>query len=173
MSSVGATRVTDDLGEWTLRLFCARSGRIPYHVNKGSKPSRKALDDLAAEAISRALERGFERLGRYTNLSDVVSEYLSEKHCAGRANGCAIAALGSDLGRQGKGVRHGLTDYVRAQLDRFTGLLKSGTPASRRKRAITTLAGMVGALTLARAVDEPALSNEILVAARDAFGGAR
>jgi hypothetical protein len=29
---------------------------------------------------------------------------------------------------------------------------------------------MVGALTLARAVDDPALAREILAAARDAFG---
>ena len=34
------------------------------------------------------------------------------------------------------------------------------------------LAGMVGALTLARAVDDPALSKEILAVARKAFGQA-
>jgi TetR/AcrR family transcriptional repressor of nem operon len=77
------------------------------------------------------------------------------------------------MARQGEGVRRGQTAHVRAQLDRFTRLLTNGTAASRRKRTITTLAGMVGALTLARAVDDPALSKEILAAARDAFGGAR
>lgn len=130
-------------------------------------------DDLAAEAVARALERGVEKQSRYTNLSDLVSGYLSERHCADRANGCAIAALGADMARQGEGVRRGLTANVRARLDHFTRLLKNCTAASRRKRAITTLAGMVGALTLARAVDDPALSSEILVAAREAFGGAR
>ena len=130
-------------------------------------------DDLAAKAVTRALERSAEDQSSYTNLSDLVSEYLSERHRADRASGCAIAALGADMARQGEGVRRGLTAHVRAQLDRFTRLLTNGTPASRRKRAITTLAGMVGALTLARAVDDPALSNEILAAARDAFGGAR
>jgi TetR/AcrR family transcriptional repressor of nem operon len=59
------------------------------------------------------------------------------------------------------------------QLDRFARLLKEGTAARRRKRAIATLAGMIGALTLARAVDDPALSKEILTAARDAFGAAQ
>jgi TetR/AcrR family transcriptional repressor of nem operon len=77
------------------------------------------------------------------------------------------------MARQGDGVRRGQIAHVRAQLDRFTRLLTNGTAASRRKRTITTLAGMVGALTLARAVDDPALSKEILAAARDAFGGAR
>jgi len=130
-------------------------------------------DDLAAEAVTRALERGVENLGRYRNLRALVAEYLSQRHYADRANGCAIAALGSDMVRQGEGVRRTLTAHVRVQLDRFARLLKEGTAARRRKRAIATLAGMIGALTLARAVDDPALSKEILTAARDAFGAAQ
>jgi TetR/AcrR family transcriptional regulator, transcriptional repressor for nem operon len=130
-------------------------------------------DDLAAEAVTRAFGRSAEELSRYATLSDLVSAYLSERHCADRANGCAIAALGADMARQSEGVRRGLTAYVRAQLDHFTRLLRNGARASRRRRAISALAGMVGALTLARAVDDPALSKEILDAARDAFGEER
>jgi len=133
----------------------------------------RSKDDLVAEAVTRALERGVENLGRYRNLRDLVAEYLSQHHYADRANGCAIAALGSDMVRQGEGVRRGLTAHVCVQLDRFARLLKEGTAARRRKRAIATLAGMIGALTLARAVDDPALSKEILTAARDAFGAAQ
>jgi len=127
--------------------------------------------DLAAEAVARALERSVEKQSRYTNLSDLVSEYLSERHCADRANGCAVAALGDEIARQRNGVRRALTEHVRGQLDRFTRLLRNGPAARRRKRAIATLAGMIGALTLARAVDDPALSKEILAVARNAFGG--
>jgi TetR/AcrR family transcriptional repressor of nem operon len=130
-------------------------------------------DDLAAEAVTRAFGRSAEKQSRYAALSDLVSAYLSERHCADRGNGCAIAALGADMARQSQGVRRGLTAYVRAQLDHFTRLLRNGARASRRRRAIATFAGMVGALTLARAVDDPALSKEILEAARDAFGEER
>jgi TetR/AcrR family transcriptional repressor of nem operon len=133
----------------------------------------RSKDDLAAEAMTRALERSVEKQRRYTKLNDLVSGYLSGRHRADRARGCAIAALGADIARQGEGVRGASTAYVRGQLDRFACLLRNGTAASRRRRAITTLAGMVGALTLARAVDDPALSEEILAVARDAFGGAR
>ena len=133
----------------------------------------QSKDDLAAEAVASALASGVEKQSHYTNLSDLVSGYLSGRHCADRANGCAVAALGADMVRQGGGVRRALTEYVRVQLDRLTRLLRDGTAASRRKRAITTLSGMVGALTLARAVDDAALSEEILAAARDAFGGRR
>jgi TetR/AcrR family transcriptional repressor of nem operon len=130
-------------------------------------------DDLAAEAVASALERNVEKQGCYANLSDLVSEYLSERHCADRANGCAVAALGADIARQRIGVRRELTGYVRAQLDRLALLIRRGPIARRRKRAIATFAGMVGALTLARAVDDPALSKEILAVAREAFGEAR
>ena len=132
----------------------------------------ESKDDLAAAAVTRALERSVEKQSRYMTLDEIVSDYLSEQHRADRANGCAIAALGAEIVRRPGGVRPAVTEFLRGQLDRFTGLLGNGTAASRRKRAITTLTGIVGALTLARAVDDPALSDEILAVARDAFGGA-
>src|ERR1700719_3867995 len=121
-------------------------------------------DDLAAEAVTRALDRSMEKQRRFTDLDDLASDYLSERHRADRAS------VGADIARKSEGVRRGLTAHVRAQRDRFARLLRHGTAASRRKRAITTLAGMIGALTLSRAVDDPSLSNEILAVARDAFG---
>jgi TetR/AcrR family transcriptional repressor of nem operon len=130
-------------------------------------------DQLAAEAVMRALEQSTKKQGRFTSLDDLVSDYLSERHRVDLANGCPVAALGADIARQGKGVRHGLTAYVREQLSRYARLFKDCSAASRRKRAIATLAGMIGALTLARAVDDASLSDEILAAARDTFGKAR
>jgi TetR/AcrR family transcriptional repressor of nem operon len=133
----------------------------------------RSKDELAAEAVARALADNVESQRHCTTLGDLVSGYLSERHRTDRANGCAIAALGADMARQGEGVRRGLTAHVHAELDRLARLPATGTAASRRKGAIATLAGMVGALTIARAVDDPALSREILAVARDAFGGER
>jgi TetR/AcrR family transcriptional repressor of nem operon len=119
-------------------------------------------DDLAAEAVTKALERGTERMSRF------VGAYLSERHCADRAEGCGLAALGSDAAREGRGVRQALSDYVAARIERIAEMLP-GTAAARRKRAIATLSGIVGALTLARGVNDSALAKEILAAAREAF----
>jgi TetR/AcrR family transcriptional repressor of nem operon len=130
-------------------------------------------DELAAEAVTRALERNAENECRFTDLGALVADYLSERHRADRANGCAVAALGTDMARQCAGVRRGLTAFLRGQLDRIADLVKDGTAAHRRKRAIATLAGLYGALTLARAVDDPALAREILAAAREEFGKMR
>jgi TetR/AcrR family transcriptional repressor of nem operon len=129
-------------------------------------------EDLAAEAVARAAEQGTGWQSRYTNVADFVSDYLSESHFADRANGCVLAALGGDMARRGEGVRSPVTTYVRAALERLAGLCR-GTAAVRRRRAITTLAGVVGAMTLARAVEDPVLSDEILSTARQVFGNTR
>jgi TetR/AcrR family transcriptional repressor of nem operon len=118
------------------------------------------------------LEKSAELQRQYTNVADLVCEfYLSESHFADRANGCALVALGGDMARS-KGVRSGATSYVRSQLEWLAGLFR-GPTAVRRRRAISTLAGVVGALTLARAVEDPTLSDEILSTARQVFGSAR
>jgi TetR/AcrR family transcriptional regulator, transcriptional repressor for nem operon len=126
-------------------------------------------EDLAAEAVARALEQGAGLQSRNANVADFVSDYLSESHFADRANGCVLAALGGDLARRGEGVRSGVTSYVHTALERLAGLC-TGTAAVRRRRAISTLAGVVGAMTLARAVEDPSLSEEILSTARQVFG---
>jgi TetR/AcrR family transcriptional repressor of nem operon len=129
-------------------------------------------EDLVAEAVAGAVEQGAGLQSRYTNVADFVSDYLSESHFADRANGCVLAALGGDVARRGEGVRSGVTSYVRTALEGLAGLCR-GIPAARRRRAITTLAGVVGAITLARAVEDPGLSDEILSTARQVFGSAR
>jgi TetR/AcrR family transcriptional regulator, transcriptional repressor for nem operon len=125
-------------------------------------------EDLAAEAVACALEQSAGWQSRYANVADFVSDYLSESHFADRANGCVLAALGGDVARRGEGVRSGVTSFVRTALARLAGLC-GGTAAARRRRAITTLAGVVGAMTLARAVEDPGLSDEILLTARQFF----
>jgi TetR/AcrR family transcriptional repressor of nem operon len=129
-------------------------------------------DALMAEAMAHALGRSTAWQERLGSLAELVAGYLSNRHRADRANGCAVAALGADVARHSPALRKTMTAGVQQQLDRIVSLLKRGTPASRRRRAIATYAGMVGALTLARAVDDPALAREILTATRQAFGKA-
>jgi hypothetical protein len=47
---------------------------------------------------------------------------------------------------------------------------KGRSKAARRKQAITALSGMVGAMVVARLVNDSALSNELLTVAASAFG---
>ncbi|MFZ5782366.1 MAG: TetR/AcrR family transcriptional regulator [Pseudomonadota bacterium] len=127
-------------------------------------------DALAAEATARALDDSMRWQDGLGSLHELLLQYLSMRHREDRAKGCPVAALGGDVARQGPAARLVLTAGIRAQVSRIAGLLKSGTPKARRRQAIATYAGMVGALVLARAVAEPALAEEILAATRDTFG---
>jgi TetR/AcrR family transcriptional repressor of nem operon len=127
-------------------------------------------DDLAEEAVSRGLAASAQRQDTYASLKDLVAAYLSPAHRDNPGGGCVMAALGGDIARQNPGVRRALTAYVSEQLARLARRIGGRRPAARRQ-AIATLSGLVGALVLARAVDDPALSDEILATARAAYAG--
>lgn len=130
----------------------------------------RSKDDLAVEAVAYGLAASAEKQGGLATLDDLVATYLSPAHRDNRGGGCLMAALGGDVARQGIAVRRKLTAHVRGQLDRLAGWLGGRNEAARCERAIATLAGLVGAMVLARAVDDPALSDEILAAARAVYG---
>ena len=59
-------------------------------------------------------------------------------------------------------MRRAVTKYVRSACDLLARLAPGTSKAARRQKAITTYATLVGAMVLARAVDDRALSQEIL-----------
>ena len=131
-------------------------------------------DDLAAEITSRVLGRSawMERLtGTATpSFADVVRQYLSPRHRDDAGRGCLLAALGSDVVRQPRAVRRVFTEGLRLRVDALGRLLRGRSAAARRQKALATMAGLVGALILSRAVDDPKLSDEILEAAAASLG---
>lgn len=136
----------------------------------GHFPSK---DDLAAEITGRVLgpEGWFERLTGKTNptLGDVVRSYLTPRHRDDPGHGCLFAALGSDVARQPRSVRRAFTEGFRRRIDAVQQLTVGRSAAAKRQKALAVMAGLVGALTLARAVDDPELSDAILRAAATVF----
>ncbi|MBL8483223.1 MAG: hypothetical protein JNJ60_13575 [Rhodocyclaceae bacterium] len=74
-----------------------------------------------------------------------------------------LAALGAEAARHGSPVRNAFTRGVRSALDMLTRLMPGKSEPTRRERALATYASMIGALVLARAVDDPELSDEVLL----------
>ena len=134
----------------------------------------ESKDDLAAEACSRALSRewwkGAISSSMAGGLEAIVNAYLSPRHRSDPGCGCLIAAVGSDIVRQPRTVRHAFTKGLESLIEALRNFMRGRSPAARRKQALATMAGLVGALILSRAVDNPALSDEILEAARTTFG---
>jgi TetR/AcrR family transcriptional repressor of nem operon len=125
-------------------------------------------EELMAEACERSFDNAADLWAgvaeRYPDnpLGAVMKGYLSKQHRDNPGEGCVLASLGADAARQGPTLRHAVTEGTRKLLDLFTGIAPGRIKARKRERAVVAYASMVGALVLARAVDDEALSNEIL-----------
>lgn len=126
-------------------------------------------DRLAAETLTHSFAKNAESLGRAEDFKSYVAQYLSNRHRDAPGEGCALAALGCEMSRSSDAVRSSFTAGVRAMLDRIGGFIRSGKKPRRDDEALATVATMVGALILSRAVDDPELSDRILDASRKAL----
>jgi hypothetical protein len=75
-----------------------------------------------------------------------------------------MAALGSEIARQGPTVRRAFTGELKPFLDYLSRIVQGSSSRLRRQRALATYASLVGALIVSRAVDDSDLSDEILAA---------
>jgi TetR/AcrR family transcriptional repressor of nem operon len=127
-------------------------------------------DDLAAQASRRSLARAAAKWERIAADSPadayavLLANYLTATHRDEPARGCAFASLSADAARGGKAVRAAFAEGLRPFLDVLAKAIPAGSKAARRRKAVATMAALVGAVTLARAVGEQGLSDEILEA---------
>jgi TetR/AcrR family transcriptional repressor of nem operon len=130
-------------------------------------------DALVAEAIAAAaehsvknLEKVVARAGAKPALEAIADSYLSAAHRDRPDRGCAVAALGAEAARGSPAARRVLS----RQIDNLLALLAQHVPGrrgvSRRRQAMAVLSCLVGALVLARAVDDSDTSAEILESGR-------
>ena len=100
-----------------------------------------------------------------TALKAMLGAYLSKEHVEQREAGCPLAALGSETSRQSPEVRRITTRHIKATIDLLARQSPDWGQQVAHDRALVTLSLLVGALMLARAVDEPRLSNSLREAA--------
>jgi TetR/AcrR family transcriptional repressor of nem operon len=127
---------------------------------------------LVEEAVAYAIAAKGQEVPEVFAISDYVSEYLSEAHRDMPGSGCPFAALCCEMPRQGRGVRERFTAGVRGMIGRLSGRMGPGLKQRQREeKALATVASLVGALVLARAVSDPKLSDDILRATKNRLGG--
>lgn len=133
-------------------------------------------EDLMAEASARAMAASAERWSAVPSPADgnslaaLATKYLRTAHRDQPGGGCVMAALGADAARQGGPVRRAFTHGFRSLVDVLAERIPGRSAAARRRKAMAGWSALVGAMVLARAVDDPALSEEILNATAAAFG---
>jgi TetR/AcrR family transcriptional repressor of nem operon len=131
----------------------------------------ESRDDLVAEAVDAALAHGSQRVHQASQLASpralaaVIDGYLSPLHRDKPETGCAVAALPTDITRTDRRAQAAYSRQVRSYLELLTEL----TPTRDPDEGHLILAALVGALLLARAVDDRGLSDEILERAERAL----
>jgi TetR/AcrR family transcriptional repressor of nem operon len=121
----------------------------------------QAFDDRRAR-LAKAAE-GMDAAGYLNNLVDA---YLSAAHRDRPDRGCPITTLSSDLPRQGEPARAAFDAGVRQLINAIASRLTVGAPDDRIALAGSLVAEMAGAVTLARAVSDPVLSDGLLAQTR-------
>ncbi|MBT9455538.1 MAG: TetR/AcrR family transcriptional regulator [Burkholderiaceae bacterium] len=133
--------------------FASREAMLAEAAAKACAESAGAVADVVASVPSGSA------------LTSMLAAYLSKEHAAGVDVGCPLAALGSETFRQAPEVRRVASRHIREMVDLIARQSSDwGSPAAH-ERALVTVATMVGALMLSRAVDEPALAEGLRSAA--------
>lgn len=104
-----------------------------------------------------------------TDYQRYIANYLSREHRDNPGRGCLMAALGADAARQSPVIKRAFTQSFNRLFAALIKILpaKSEPIASenaKREQALSTLAALVGAQVIARALDDPELSQEVLQA---------
>jgi TetR/AcrR family transcriptional repressor of nem operon len=136
----------------------------------------ESKDELAAIACTHAFEESTARWRALVTddadeqaLVDALAKhYLNPAQRDHPGTSCAAAGLAVDIAREpdDKPVRGIYTRGIKAMLDILCSFSRARQSKKVRQRAIARLSMLVGALTLARAVRNDPLSDEILAAVR-------
>ncbi len=94
-------------------------------------------------------------------LQALMQAYLSKEHLESIETGCPISALGSEMPRQSPEVRSAATRRIKEMIDLVARQFPDWGQPAAHERALATVSTMVGTLILARAVNDPALSDAL------------
>jgi TetR/AcrR family transcriptional repressor of nem operon len=129
----------------------------------------ESKEALVAESIDRAMADTLQYIASFTRPTTArrqfLDAYLSPQHRDNPGEGCPIAALAGDVVHNPP-AKAPFTKCLEEVLSAISSRFTAGGAGDPRGQAIRLLARIVGAMILARAVDDRTLSEEILAQAR-------
>ncbi|HZA92156.1 MAG TPA: TetR/AcrR family transcriptional regulator [Gemmatimonadales bacterium] len=139
-------------------------GGFYAHFDSREAMLAEAADRAGAESVA-TLERIAAGAPPEKALETLMRAYLSKEHLERAESGCPMAALGSEMPRQAPEVRRAATRRIKEAIDLVARQLPEWGKPGAHEQALATLSTMVGAMVLARAVDDPKLSDAFRSAA--------
>lgn len=137
-------------------------------------------DVLLAEAADRAGAEAVAVAARVAAaappdqaLQAMMNAYLSQAHMDAVETGCPVAALGSEMHRQAPEVRRVATIHIKEMIDLFARQLPDWGQPHAHEQAMALVCAMIGTTIIARAVDDPMLSEALRAATLKQFNPAK
>ncbi|MGF6710954.1 TetR/AcrR family transcriptional repressor of nem operon [Luteibacter sp. W1I16] len=126
----------------------------------------ESKEDLTREAVTAAMN---ERLGRLRHwiesgegLAGMIRSYFSTRHRDHPGTGCPVAILSAEVARHSGIVRSAYTDGVTAFIELVAAQWPSLPHEEALSRATALYSLMAGAMQVARATNDEALSVRVL-----------
>jgi TetR/AcrR family transcriptional repressor of nem operon len=127
-----------------------------FYAHFGSK------EELQSAAVAYGIKVSLGRMQRNKkNRGSYADRYLSRWHRDNPGDGCTMAALAQEVARSSPELKAAFEQELREIFPAIGG---------ERKEAIFCVAAMIGGVVLARAVQDPRLSEEILKSVRQKLG---
>ena len=124
------------------------------------------VSQASVEALDQSMRTMVERLeaGGFPAMLDL---YLSEEHRAHPEGGCPLPSLAAEVARRPAATREAFTEKLHELFEAVAAYLPDESPRRKLEKARTIFAAMAGAVSLARAVSDPALGASILQSTKD------
>lgn len=139
----------------------------------------ESRDTLLAEAGDRAGAESVAIASRIVAAAPagqairaLMEAYLSAEHINAIETGCPVSALGSEMPRQSPEVRRAATLHIKEMIDLVARQLPDWGQPQAHEQAMALLCALIGTTMIARAVDDPALSEALCAATMKQFNPA-
>lgn len=157
-SGYGGTSVPDIMKDAGLT-----HGGFYAHFDSREAMLAEAADRAGADSVA-TLARVASTAPPQRALQSMLELYLSKEHIESPEIVCPVAALGSEMPRQAPEVRRAATSRIKEMIDLVARQSPDWGQPGAHERALVTVSAMIGALLLARAVDDPRLSDAVRAA---------
>ncbi len=144
------------------------SGAFYAHFKSKADAFRESVT-VGLKDLRRGIEQTREQLGRRWR-EGFIDFYLGDRRTCDLADSCALQSLSVEVARADDDARQAYETELRAIIEAVAAGLE-GKPKARREEATALLALLVGGVSLARAVRDATVSDEIAAAVRKAAIG--
>jgi TetR/AcrR family transcriptional repressor of nem operon len=133
----------------------------------------QSKDELLADAVAQAflesekVYSSLKNVPREERWKEIVQRYLSPEHCDHPDTGCPVAALGPEIARSKVELRKRVSGLMKERAERWVEFMPGKTTTERERNFHVIFSSMVGTVSVARMLTDPATRERLLASVRD------